>query len=598
VVYVARQMGVPPEALKTYGERGATRTTHLQLVPTHLGFRTALPLDFYGLQTWLVERALEHDQPTLLLQLACEKLHREKIVRLGITRLERLVATARQQAYDETFRRLTPLLTQERQYFLDELLVSAPETGRTVLTWLRREAVSHSAPQIVETLKKITFLLEAGVNTWALVSLNPNRVKWLAQLGWQASLHELQRMAPLRRYPILIAFLYQALRHHTDVAVELYDQGLWEYHGAARQELVAVRQAIARSTNEKLRLLREVGQVLLDPAVDDAAVRPVSFARVPEEILRAAVAETTALIRPRQDDAIDFFGKRYSTIRQFAPAFLQTLTLHTHGPDDAVRQAVEIIRELDRAPTRRPVPPDAPLTLVTDAWRPYIRDPDKSISRRSYELCTLWQLRAALRAGNVGVEHSRRYADPDTYLIPPQEWPRWRPEVVRQTGTPSAGRRRLEEREAELAASFTQVERLRARTDSPVRVEENRLVLAPLAAETRPVSAEALAERIAERLPRVELSELLIEVDTWTRFSDYCVHAADATTLRPALLPQLYASILAHACNFGLTQMAHVTDISYDRLAWCTTWYLREDTLKAAFTALVNYHHALPFSHL
>src|SRR5262245_1109409 len=57
VVYVARQMGVPPEALRTYGERGATRTTHLQLVQTHLGFRTALPLDFYGLQTWLVERA-------------------------------------------------------------------------------------------------------------------------------------------------------------------------------------------------------------------------------------------------------------------------------------------------------------------------------------------------------------------------------------------------------------------------------------------------------------------------------------------------------------------------------------------------------------
>ena len=58
----------------------------------------------------------------------------------------------------------------------------------------------------------------------------------------------------------------------------------------------------------------------------------------------------------------------------------------------------------------------------------------------------------------------------------------------------------------------------------------------------------------------------------------------------------LYASLVAHACNFGLEQMAHLTDLAYDHLAWCTTWFLREDTLKAAFTALVNYHHALPLS--
>ena len=61
-------------------------------------------------------------------------------------------------------------------------------------------------------------------------------------------------------------------------------------------------------------------------------------------------------------------------------------------------------------------------------------------------------------------------------------------------------------------------------------------------------------------------------------------------------LPHLYASLLAHACNFGLEQMAHLTDLAYDHLAWCTTWYLREETLKAAFTALVNYHYHLPLS--
>ncbi len=173
--------------------------------------------------------------------------------------------------------------------------------------------------------------------------------------------------------------LHQALLHHTDVAVELYDQCLWGCYGDAKQEPEDFRKAIARSTNEKLRLFRELGQVLLDPDVEDIDVRTVSFARVPKEVIRAAVEETQGLTRPRPDDAIDFFGKRYSYVRHFAPTFLQTLTLRAQGPDDTVLRAVDVIRDLDRVPTRRPVPREAPMALVTEAWRPYIRDPDGDI---------------------------------------------------------------------------------------------------------------------------------------------------------------------------------------------------------------------------
>jgi hypothetical protein len=42
-------------------------------------------------------------------------------------------------------------------------------------------------------------------------------------------------------------------------------------------------------------------------------------------------------------------------------------------------------------------------------------------------------------SGSVWVEHSRRYANPDTYLIPPAEWPGRRLEVIRQTGTQGSG---------------------------------------------------------------------------------------------------------------------------------------------------------------
>jgi hypothetical protein len=205
----------------------------------------------------------------------------------------------------------------------------------------------------------------------------------------------LQRLAPERRYPVLVAFLQQALRHHTDVAVELFDQCWWGGQREAKHELEAFRNAMARSTNEQLTLLRELGQVLLDDEIEDSDVRAVSFERVPKTVLQAAIDETQGLIRPRPDEAIDFLGKRYRYLRRFVPLWLQTLTLRAQGPDETVLRAAEVIRDLDRMPTRRPGPKAAPMALVTDAWRPYIREPDGEISRRSYELCTLWHLRSA-----------------------------------------------------------------------------------------------------------------------------------------------------------------------------------------------------------
>jgi TnpA family transposase len=226
VAFVAEQLEMDPSVLTLYARRRRPQTDHQLQVQAYLKFRRATPLDFYALHTWLVERALEHDTPTLLLQLACEKLYREKMVRPGVTRLERLVATARDQAHDETFRRLTPLLTDERKAGLDGLLTPDPQTGRTLLSWVRQEAVSHVASQMIATLKKIAFLHDTGVHQWDLDSLNPNRAKWLAQIGWKSTNQHLQRMPPLRRYPVLVAFLQQALLHHTDVVVELFDQCL------------------------------------------------------------------------------------------------------------------------------------------------------------------------------------------------------------------------------------------------------------------------------------------------------------------------------------------------------------------------------------
>jgi hypothetical protein len=127
VHYLAQHLGVRVEVLERYGRREQTRTDHLGRILALLSFGRATPLDLALLEAWLTQRALEHDQPTLLFRLACEWLQRERILRPRVTTLERFVATARAAAQRETARLLQPLLSEERRALLDGLLVPDEE---------------------------------------------------------------------------------------------------------------------------------------------------------------------------------------------------------------------------------------------------------------------------------------------------------------------------------------------------------------------------------------------------------------------------------------------------------------------------------------
>ena len=154
ISYLAAQLHVPSETLGAYGSRAKTRQGHVQEVLSYLGFRRFQPDDQDALQDWLLERALEHDKPTLLLHMACEHLKQQQLMRPGVTILERLVVSARLQAHHESFRRLQPLLSQPVMDFLDSLLALEPDSGRTTLYTLRQHATTNTPAALVKALDK------------------------------------------------------------------------------------------------------------------------------------------------------------------------------------------------------------------------------------------------------------------------------------------------------------------------------------------------------------------------------------------------------------------------------------------------------------
>lgn len=273
VRFLARQLAVSPASFHSYGERSQTRTDHLQEIENHLGFHKASATEKHAIARWLQERALEHDRPLLLLQLLCERRHAQKIVRPGLTLLERSVTGARQQAQTITWELIAPLLSAEDCKKLDQLLVVHEKYGLTPLTWYRTGATSHSAGAILNALEKIAELQAMGLAGHDLGALTPNRLKLLARIGRRATNQALARMTPERRDPILLTFLHQTLTDTIDEAVDLYDRCLAVAYSRAGRELEEFRRRTAKATNDKVRLFQTVGHILLDPDVKDAEIR-------------------------------------------------------------------------------------------------------------------------------------------------------------------------------------------------------------------------------------------------------------------------------------------------------------------------------------
>ena len=91
------------------------------------------------------------------------------------------------------------MLSAERRAQLDGLLEAKASSSWSTLKWLGQGASGESPGSIKSEVAKLAFLRQLGAHEWDLSDLNPNRRKFLAQVGRRSTSQTLQRMPERRR---------------------------------------------------------------------------------------------------------------------------------------------------------------------------------------------------------------------------------------------------------------------------------------------------------------------------------------------------------------------------------------------------------------
>lgn len=154
----------------------------------------------------------------------------------------------------------------------------------------------------------------------------------------------------------------------------------------------------------------------------------------------------------------------------------------------------------------------------------------------------------------------------------------------------------------QLAIELDQTYRIvaaRLPTNSALRFEgvlgKEELILSPLEQNEEPESLVVLRKSIADRMPQVDLTEILLEITVRTGLADAFTHVSEQASRAIDLDISLCAVMLAEACNTGIEPLvcADVVALRRDRLSWVGQKYLRDDTLIEANAKLVAVQNSL-----
>lgn len=310
------------------------------------------------------------------------------------------------------------------------------------------------------------------------------------------------------------------------------------------------------------------------------------------QLLQAKI-EVKSLAETADADPLLDAAERSDNVRRSAHALLQALVLRSARRHDPLLAALDVLRQIHRD-GRRGLPGKVPVGHL----KPKVRNvvfangrPD----RRLYEVATFAALRDRLRAGDVWVEGARSYRPLDAHLLPTAAFSGRIEADDLGIAVPRNVNSWLAEKQRELDFKLKQLAyRARSGKLPGVRMADGVLIVAPQRSRI-PKAAEAVKWQCLDRMPLIEITDLIADVDAWTGFSRCFTHLRTGEPVRSQ--PALYAAILADATNLGPKRMADASDgVCARQIAWARLFHLRHETFKASVARIIDAQLAHPYA--
>jgi TnpA family transposase len=596
VSFIAGQLGVPSAVLADYGRRDNTRREHSAELQELLGLRMMTRTDQRVALVASINAAAATDNGETIAAATIAAFRSRNVLLPSTDKLERIGTAGRAVARKRVQTSLLEGLTPERLEAFEQLLMVDPAIRQTRFAWLRALPEAPSEKNLLGLIERLILVRSFGLDPQRRARIHPDRWAQLVREGAVTPSWLADDFNAGRRQALIAAQLIELTSKLTDATITMFCRliALLFTKSKARQDR---RHLDARKeTGRLLRMFGDTLRVLVEANETGEDTFEVLDREIGWHRLVQARADVEVLATTAEADPLLGAAERYSWVRRYAPALLDVFTFRSARTLDPLLTAIDLLRQLNRD-DRRGLPAKVPLGHLIQKVRKLIAANGKR-DRRLWEIATLAVLRERLRSGDVWVEGGRAFRPLEAQLMPGPAFAARKEAGDLRLGVPRGADAWIAEKEQELDFKLKRLSH-QARTGklAGVRMEDGVLIISQQRTKVPKAKVDAAKWLILDRMPQIDITDLLAEVNTWTGFAQWFTHlrTGDAVRLTPALL----AAILGDATNLGAKRMADASaGLSERQITWARLFHIRPETYKAALAAIINAHLAHPFTKL
>ncbi len=593
LAYLNGQLNLPPSITVQKPERRATRSDYQQKILAYLGFNRFDKSAEESLRIWLTKKAEQRILPKDLFYQAEQHLMDVKILLPGPTVLERLIVRISNEANEKFFESIYNRLSPDLHHEIDQLLTISEGEQRSYFSQLKDYPPAATVSSIKKYLNRYWTLAKAGIDSLDTRLVDPAFQQYLFRLARQYNSKEIKRLSTHKRYALMTCFLLETRKNLLDHIIQMHDQYIIDMTRKSRNTYEKKHRNLRKRQKKAVDTVLSATSILLDWEDDQPITKDALWSQVNQDAFVNSLNDLRVFKTLEERGYGDVLLNKYPTMRKYFASFIQLPFAAEHGSQSLLK-GIKIIKQLD-AKQLKEIPFDAPISFVPRELRRALKDHTGKINRNAWEMGLALAIKDALRSGDLYLPQSKQHVSFWDMMLSDAQY-----QVLSDSPAyqyPDQG----EIREI-ITANFEggiQTAQDKFPFDSFATIVDGKLKLKRDDRAPIPSKITKLQKLIDASMPTIRIENLLMEVGKLTNFTRHFRPVQNSNARPDKFYKTLIATIISQATNLGVVAMsASVHDVSVDMLRQILRYFIREETITAASTELVDRHHELPFASL
>ncbi len=519
--------------------------------------------------------------------------------------LLRLARAARAVTNNHYYQTLSQQLSPDHKLFIDGLFSMPPlPSDQTTTTWdrIKQDIKSPTTKNIQSFLHHLNWLIALNNNLELDLSfIPPAQLEKMVSEALALDAADLKKIRAERRYTLAVVLIRVKSTTAIDDLCSVLILWLRNLHTQGKEDLDAYRKAHMKETDDLIEEFYTLTVSLKECATDleRLAIMHKNITEPQDKIIQRCEKHLCYA----HDNYYPFMLKHYKNKRALIFKIIDYLSIESGSSDPVLKEAFNFIK-VHRNMKALWISPhykdnearevELDLSWLSEKWFKMVTGQSSgstinTLHRHYLEIATLQDIADSLDSGDAYVRNGSAFNDPNSQLMSLDEFERELSDYCQLNKLPSQPDHFVHHLQHEFQATAFHVDE-RYNENHLLSIENGLPILKKSKSNsTLDTQIKNLGDKIDERMPKITIIDVILDVDHWLHLSDQFKPLSGFDSKIEEHTQRFAVTSFSYGCNVGPTETERsFPKFSRKQIAWPFNHYLTERRLDQLSGNVIN----------